>query len=157
MEESPENHGIARRDWLKGFGLGGAAAMLGTRHASAAPEAGNPNVRGIVFMVSDGMSPGVLTLAESFSQLTRKRGTEWWRLFNNPAAARGLMDTASANSMVTDSAAASSAWGGGQRVNNGAVNISPHGKAIEPIAALLKKAKPGHAGRLRRIDRQKSG
>jgi alkaline phosphatase len=142
MEIPPEIHGIARRDWLKGLGLGGAAAMLGTRQANAAPESSNANVRGIIFMVSDGMSPGVLQLAESFSQLTRKRGTEWWRLFNQPATARGLMETASANSMVTDSAAASSAWGGGQRVNNGAINISPQGKAIEPIAALLKKAKP---------------
>jgi alkaline phosphatase len=93
-------------------------------------------------MVSDGMSHGVLQLAESYSHITRKRGTEWWRLFNDPAAARGLMDTASANSLVTDSAAASSAWGGGQRVNNGAINTSPNGKAIEPIAAVLKKSAP---------------
>ena len=49
------------------------------------------------------------------------------------------MDTASANSMVTDSAAASTAWGGGQRVNNGAINVSPEGKEITPIAAILRK------------------
>jgi alkaline phosphatase len=143
METPPEIHGIARRDWLKGLGLGGAGVVVGSRNAhAAAPESGKTKVRGIVFMVSDGMSAGVLQLTESFSLLTRKRGTEWWRLFNDPAAARGLMDTASANSMVTDSAAASSAWGGGQRVNNGAINISPQGKAIEPVAALLKKSAP---------------
>ena len=90
-------------------------------------------------MVSDGMSPGVLTLAESYSQLTRKKGTQWWSLLNDRKAARGLMDTASANSMVTDSAAASSSWGGGERVNNGAINISPGGKTITPIAEILKK------------------
>ncbi len=90
-------------------------------------------------MVSDGMSPGVLTLAESYSQLTRKKGTQWWSLLNDRQATRGLMDTASANSMVTDSAAASSAWGGGQRVNNGSINIDPAGQAVTPIAEILKK------------------
>lgn len=90
-------------------------------------------------MVSDGMSPGVLTMAEAFSMLTRKRGTQWWALLNDRRAVRGLMDTASANSMVTDSAAASTAWGGGQRVNNGAINVTPGGKELTPIAAILKK------------------
>jgi alkaline phosphatase len=131
---------IARRDWLKAATLGGAAAVLAGSRASA-ETAGTPakKVRGVVFMVSDGMSPGVLTLAESFSQLTRKKGTEWWSLLNNRSAARGLMDTASANSMVTDSAAAATAWGGGQRVNNGTINFSPDGKEITPIARLLGK------------------
>jgi alkaline phosphatase len=131
---------IARRDWLKAATLGGAAAILAGNRASA-ESAGAParKVRGVVFMVSDGMSPGVLTLAESFSQLTRKKGTQWWSLLNDRRAARGLMDTASANSMVTDSAAASSSWGGGQRVNNGSINIDPAGKAVTPIAEILKK------------------
>ncbi|MEY4569895.1 MAG: hypothetical protein RLZZ398_1334 [Verrucomicrobiota bacterium] len=130
---------IARRDWLKAATFSGAAAMLAGAKASADPS-GNParKVRGIVFMVSDGMSPGVLTLAEAYSNLTRKRGTQWWSLLNDRRAARGLMDTASANSMVTDSAAASSAWGGGQRVNNGSINVSPDGREITPIAAILK-------------------
>ena len=130
---------IARRDWLKAATFSSAAALLAATKASADPS-GSParKVRGIVFMVSDGMSPGVLTLAEAYSNLTRKRGTQWWSLLNDRNAARGLMDTASANSMVTDSAAASSAWGGGQRVNNGSVNVSPEGREITPIAAILK-------------------
>ena len=33
-------------------------------------------------MVSDGMSPGVLTMAEAYSKLTRKCGTQWWSLLN---------------------------------------------------------------------------
>jgi alkaline phosphatase len=138
--ESKHGSGFGRRDWLKAATFGGAAAMLGG--ASAPAEAtGNParKVRGVVFMVSDGMSPGVLTMADAFSNLTRQRSTSWWSLLNNRSAFRGLMDTASANSMVTDSAAASSAWGGGQRVNNGAINIAPDGKELTPIAALLKK------------------
>ncbi len=114
--------------------------MLARTSASAEP-AGTParKVRGVVFMVSDGMSPGVLTMAEAYSKLTRQKGTQWWSLLNDRKAARGLMDTASANSMVTDSAAASSAWGGGERVNNGCINVNPAGKELTPIAAILKK------------------
>lgn len=129
---------IARRDWIKTLTFGGAASMLAG--ASAEPTVSPAKkVRGVIFMVSDGMSPGVLTLAEAFSQLTRQRGTRWWELLNNKSAVRGLMDTASANSMVTDSAAASSAWGGGQRVNNGSINVTPDDRELTPIAAILKK------------------
>jgi alkaline phosphatase len=131
---------IARRDWLKSATLGGALAFLGRTESFAQPfKPASGKVRGIVFMVSDGMSPGVLTLANAYSELTRKKPTTWWELFNNPSSSRGLMDTASANSMVTDSAAASSAWGGGQRVNNGAINMSPKGEPITPIARILKQ------------------
>ena len=129
---------IDRRDWLKAATLGGAATIFagGNSFAQTSPSA--TKVRGVIFMVSDGMSPGVLTLAEAHSKLTRKRGTQWWSLLNDRNAARGLMDTASANSMVTDSAAASSAWGGGQRVNNGSINVSPEGMELTPISAILK-------------------
>lgn len=133
----------SRRDWLKALSLGGAAAMLPSCQKPEAKQAGTPaksdRVRGIVFMVSDGMSPGVLTMAQAFSQQIRKRGTHWWDLINQRSSARGLMDTASANSLVTDSAAASTAWGGGQRVKNGMINVSVEGKEITPIAAILKK------------------
>ncbi len=131
---------IARRDWLKAASLTGITALAGVQQLAAETGTAPANkVRGVVFMVSDGMSPGVMTLAEAYSKLTRKRGTCWWQLFNNKAAVRGLMDNASANSMVTDSAAASSAWGGGQRVNNGAINVTPDGKVVTPIAQILKK------------------
>lgn len=147
MKSLSENCGIARRDWLKTVGLGGATAFLtGAQVSAQAPAPAAKKVRGVVFMVSDGMSPGVLTLAEAYSKLTRKRGTRWWQLFNDPSATRGLMDTASANSMVTDSAAASSAWGGGQRVNNGAINVSPSGKEITPISAVLKRKSNARIG-----------
>jgi alkaline phosphatase len=141
MDISPPT--LARRQVLKTVGLG-AASVLGARASTTA--AARDKVRGVVFMVSDGMSPGVLTLAQSFSLLTRNQGTHWWELNNSPAAARGLMDTASANSMVTDSAAASSAWGGGQRVNNGSINVSPSGKPIEPVAAVLKRQSSANIG-----------
>jgi alkaline phosphatase len=131
---------LTRRGLLKTAVFGGAASLFGSAGLTAqAPEKPAAKARGVIFMVSDGMSPGVLTLAESYSKLTRQHGTRWWQLFNDPTSARGLMDTASASSMVTDSAAASSAWGGGKRINNGVINIDPAGHELTPIAALLKR------------------
>jgi alkaline phosphatase len=92
-------------------------------------------------MVSDGMSHGVIPLAEALSVRTRKRSTRWWELLQSPAAVHGLMDNASSNSLVTDSAAASSAWGGGQRVPNGHVNVTDKGRHVEPIGATLRAEK----------------
>ena len=136
---------LARRDWLKATSLGAAAVFLGSAKSSAestqpAGAAPGKRVRGVVFLVSDGMSPGVFTLAEAFAKNTRGKGTSWWRLWSDPTAARGMMDTASANSMVTDSAAAASAWGGGKRVNNGAINVDPTGNRVEPLSTALKKS-----------------
>ena len=50
------------------------------------------------------------------------------------------MDTASADSMVTDSAAASSSWGGGKRVPNGSLNVSANGEKHLPILQKFKKS-----------------
>ncbi len=149
MNHSATSTEINRRSWLKAAGLLGSASLVGSSAAFAGTTPDYPRnkrVRGIVFMVSDGMSPGVLTLANHWSLHKRQRETRWWQLLNDKSAARGLMDTASANSIVTDSAAASSSWGGGQRINNSAINFSPDGKEITPIAAILKnqsKAKVG--------------
>ncbi|MFM2298252.1 MAG: hypothetical protein RL117_1959 [Verrucomicrobiota bacterium] len=138
MNTSSAPSHLARRDWLKAISLGGVASLLTPAATMAASTATN-RVRGIVFLVSDGMSPGVLTMAEAFSQQTRQRHSRWWQLLQNPQSCHGLMDTASANSLVTDSAAASSAWGSGHRVNNGSLNLSPEGKTLTPIAALLRE------------------
>lgn len=132
---------LTRRAVLKSAVLGGASSLLGGTSGAEPIPPNQPaaKVRGVVFMVADGMSPGVLTLAETYSKLTRQRGTRWWQLYNDPAAACGLMDTASASSLVTDSAAASSAWGGGRRINNGVINMDPSGRELTPIAAILKR------------------
>ncbi|RYD38741.1 MAG: alkaline phosphatase [Verrucomicrobiaceae bacterium] len=135
------NHSeFSRRDWLKTATLtGGFAAFAAPRSSAQAPGDAGKKVRGVIFMVSDGMSPGVLTMGEAWSRLTRNAGTRWWELMNDRKASRGLMDTGSANSMVTDSAAASSSWGGGERVNNGSINVRPDGRPLVPLAHSLGK------------------
>lgn len=50
------------------------------------------------------------------------------------------MDTASASSMVTDSAAGSSSWGGGVRVLNGSLNVNADGSFNKPILQKFKSA-----------------
>jgi len=89
-------------------------------------------------MVSDGMSNGVLSMAENFSKIVHGKGTRWWELIDDKDAVQGLMENSSANSYVTDSAAASSAWGGGVKINNRAINIRPDGSESVPILRHLK-------------------
>ncbi len=94
--------------------------------------------KNIIFMVSDGMSAGVLPVAEAFSRQVRQKGTRWTELLSRPDVTRGFLDMASLNSMVTDSSAASSSWGSGSRVFNAAVNTLPDGTKLTPIAHLAR-------------------
>ncbi len=96
--------------------------------------------RNIIFLVSDGMSIGTLTMADLLLQRKEGRPSHWLQLYRSQRVVRALMDTASADSLVTDSAAASSAWGGGARVNNNALNIGPDGRRNRPILQKFKDA-----------------
>jgi alkaline phosphatase len=124
-----------------GIGLPLAGGLL---DSASAQERGRPRarsdhgVRDIIFMVSDGMSAGVPQLAESFSRLVRGRSTYWHELAKDPRTARGYLQTGSLSSMVTDSAAASTAWGSGSRVFNGALNVLPDGTRLTPLGLLAR-------------------
>jgi alkaline phosphatase len=122
---------------LAGLGLGKTSSLAGE---GSAPARSGGKVKNIIFCVSDGMSAGAFGLADAFSRSQRKRGTSWIELQNAADAVGGLMETYSLNSLVTDSAAASSAWGCGQRVNNGSINILPDGTSLESIAQRFRAA-----------------
>lgn len=94
----------------------------------------------IIFMVSDGMSTGTLNMASLLLQRKEGRQSHWMKLYEEQKVTRALMDTASASSMVTDSAAASSSWGGGVRVKNGSLNVGPNGEQYKPILQKFKAA-----------------
>ncbi len=134
---------VSRRDFLR-TGLAGGAVFLapGLRaQAPAASVASEPGrARNVIFLVSDGMSLGTLAMAERHLRRQEGRGTHWLGLYDRPDLHRALMDTCSANSPVTDSAAASSAWGCGHKVNNGAINFAPDGRARTPILPLAQAA-----------------
>src|SRR5690554_1533333 len=86
------------------------------------------------------MSQGTLSMKNMMSEIKNGRLSHWMSLYSENKVTRGLMDTASANSLVTDSSAASSSWGGGFRVNNGAVNVTPDGEHRKPILQKFKDA-----------------
>lgn len=91
-------------------------------------------------MVSDGMSLGTLSMADLYSRNILGKGSHWLNLYHEKKVTRTLMDTASASSIVTDSAAASSAFGGGIRVKNGTLNMGANGEKHLPIWQQYKKA-----------------
>ena len=96
--------------------------------------------KNIIFLVSDGMSNGTLTMAGKLLYRKEGRQSQWIKLYADNQITRGLMDTASASSLVTDSAAASSSWGGGVRVKNGYLNVGPNGEEYKPILQKFKAA-----------------
>ncbi|MFB2117624.1 alkaline phosphatase [Parapedobacter sp. 2B3] len=140
---------MKRRDFFKNtaFAAAGAAVLspfdsiAGAIHPGAtlgSPAAGS--AKNIIFMVSDGMSVGTLSMANMLSERRDGKLCSWMSLYREGLVSRGLMDTASANSLVTDSAAASSSWGGGVRVNNGSLNVAPDGSRPIPILQKFKAA-----------------
>ena len=134
-----------RRTFLKTGAATAVAAGGGWRFASpvAASEMASPRSgqkpRNIIFLVSDGMSSGTLSIADQYLRWRDGRPSHWIRLYEEGKVTRGLMDTASLNNIVTDSAAAASAWGCGHRVNNDSVNIGPDGEVYEPLLVTAKK------------------
>jgi len=123
-------------------GAAAATALAAPHIARSADQPPRPGQkpRHIIMLIADGMSQGTLTCADLLSQMTRKRGTEWVKLYSHPAAFTGLMNMRSLNSLVTDSSAASSSWGSGSRIANGAVNVLPDGRELTPLYTLFKDA-----------------
>ncbi|MGZ0655866.1 alkaline phosphatase [Coraliomargarita sp. W4R72] len=138
-----ENSAAAsRRQFLKLSGLAGAASLLPTSGAVAAtklrPSAGQ--AKSVIFMVADGLCNGTVGLAHHWKLRNEQTPLNWIQLFEREDLHRSYQDTASASSPVTDSSAAASSWGCGQRVNNGAVNVTPAGKSLKPILSYAKEA-----------------
>ncbi len=96
--------------------------------------------KNIIFMVSDGMSNGTLNMASLLRQQMEGKQSNWLELYDQQLVSRALMDMASASSFITDSAAASSSWGGGVRVKNGSLNTNPDGTPNKPILQKFKNA-----------------
>ncbi len=136
----------SRRQFIKGAGLVGAASVLATQLVSAevvrAPvQTGDlAKAKNLIFLVVDGMCTGALGLAHHWSLRNREQVLNWMRLYERKDLVRAVQDTASASSPVTDSAAASSAWGSGHRVNNGSINFAPDGRLLTPLWTHAKNA-----------------
>jgi len=131
---------MKRRDFFKN----GIFTTLGIGALSAFPAMAISSknklghAKNIIFLVSDGMSTGTLNMADILLKNKEGRPSKWIDLYEKNIVKRALMDTASANSFITDSAAAGSAWVGGMRVKNGALNIGPNGERPLPIFQKFK-------------------
>lgn len=110
------------------------------RGSGADPEVKAKKAKNIIVLVSDGMSTGTLNMADLLLMRKTGKGSNWLNLYRENKVRRGLMDMASASSIVTDSAAASSSWGSGFRVSNGSLNIGPKGEEYLPVWQKFKKA-----------------
>lgn len=140
-------NGFNRRDFLKTGALStlfaGPAILTGCGSSDAVTTNGSPNGRkakNIIFLVSDGMSTGTLTMADLMLQRQYNRPSTWMQLYRENRAYRSLMDMASLDSVVTGSASAASSWGCGYRINNGAVNMGPDDEVYTPILPIFKEA-----------------
>ncbi|MET3036582.1 alkaline phosphatase [Chryseobacterium sp. NRRL B-14859] len=132
-----------RRKFLKGSALLSGVLSLAPSSlwsAGKSPESSGKRAKNIIFMISDGMSLGTLTMADSYSRNILGKGSNWISLYQEKKVSRALMDTASASSIVTDSAAASSAFGGGIRVKNGVLNMGANGEKHLPVWQKFKNA-----------------
>ncbi|HYE61769.1 MAG TPA: alkaline phosphatase [Phycisphaerales bacterium] len=144
---------INRRSFLRtsstlaALGVGGAALGAGPTRATQAREQGPPATpptarvaKNIIFMVSDGMSTGTLTLADLAYRQREGRPSHWVSLWSREGVRRGTATTYSADAWVTDSAAGGSAWGCGVHVNNGVINISNEGEQLVPILVHARQS-----------------
>ncbi|WP_442588986.1 alkaline phosphatase [Pedobacter sp. AW31-3R] len=135
---------MKRRDFFKNSSIIVAGTALAPITSFATEQSvkdfAGKTAKNIIFLVSDGMSTGTLNMANLFLQRRDGKQSNWISLYEQQKGTRAFMDTASANALVTDSAAASSAWGGGVRVNNGSINVGPDGTLHKPILQKFKAA-----------------
>lgn len=133
----------SRREFLKGVGLLGASAtVIGHQAVAVSPQKPQSlgKAKNLIFLVADGMGTGTLSLANHWKLRAKGEPLHWMQLYNTPGFHSSFQNTASASSPVTDSAAAASAWGSGQRVNNRSLNTSVDGQPLVPLYDYAKKA-----------------
>jgi alkaline phosphatase len=151
-QSTPANTPVDRRTFLGAIGAGlalgyGAAASRfpssqGSDATTSVPKPSQPRkAQNLILMVADGMSAGTLQLADLQLRQTRDRQSHWISLIQRgDGATRSVVDTASFNSLVTDSAAAASAWGIGHLVENGRIGECPDQKVRSPLLLRAKEA-----------------
>ena len=137
----------SRREFLKFAGLGslvfgaGSARALGADGREASANSAKRQAKNVIFMVSDGMCFSVLTAAQTYLTRTEKRSSHWMKMYGELPVVRSLCETDSASGIVTDSAAAASCWGIGERINNGVLNVTPDGRTPVTLVQKMNAAK----------------
>ena len=129
---------MKRRDFLKGSALAGAASFL--RPSVARSQIVRPKVsvraRNVIFFAYDGFSWQDFARAKQYAARHEHRTLAIERLFS--LGASGNQMTESLASIVTDSAAASSAWATGRKTVNGHLSTYPDGRKLTTILELAR-------------------
>jgi alkaline phosphatase len=148
MSTQNKQGSFSRRNFLRtgaasAFMLGSGMWTTGAVNAAVKKVQAEGKAKSVILLVSDGMSSGTLAMADIMLRRRDGRESHWMTLYDRPDIRRGLMDMASLNAIVTDSAAASSSWGCGYRINNGGVNWGPDGEQYTPVLRYFKEAGKG--------------
>ncbi len=104
------------------------------------PDASTRHARNLIFMMADGLSLGALTLGDLAARKLHHQPLHWLDWIATGAPRLALLATDSADRIITDSAAAASAWSIGLRVNNDALSVTPDGHRPPPLLVRLKQA-----------------
>jgi alkaline phosphatase len=96
--------------------------------------------KNVIFVVVDGMAASVMTMVDHLHQMEKGTLGYWAGLMQEEYVVNGLQDTRSLSSLVTDSSAASGAWGSGRWQWNGQVNMFPDGTVLRPLTHILGDA-----------------
>jgi alkaline phosphatase len=131
-----------RRSFIKGSLAGALGLGLSQLTGLAGAQAIRPEIdlraRNVIFYCYDGFTWEDYGAARAYAARHQGRTLALERLFALGAA--GSMMSHSLTSIVTDSAAASSAWSTGRKVVNGALSTFPDGRELTTIMALAKQA-----------------
>lgn len=91
--------------------------------------------KNVILMINDGMGPNDVALAEKYAEGKYDVG-----LLLNKLTDCGYVTTFSANSEVTDSAAAGTALSTGFKTHNGCVGVSPDGTELKTLGEIAREA-----------------
>jgi len=130
---------MKRRDFLTHSGLVGMGAALTSRFGAAQsihPQPPVGSARNIIFYVYDGFSWEDLAVARHFMHRSQGKALALERLLTLGRA--GSMFTHSLTSIITDSAAASTAFGTGRKTANGNIGVFPDGRKLTTILEVAK-------------------
>ena len=129
---------MKRKDFLKTGVAAGLGAILPFSRNSSTPSPYIGKARNIIFFAYDGFTWEDFTSAQHFSHRNFGKPLHLEKLFKTGSA--GSMQSHSLTSMVTDSAAATSAWATGRKIVNGSLSIFPDGQELTTILELAKAA-----------------
>ena len=118
-----------------GFALAALAALALPAAPAAAAPGGDARPKSIVLFIGDGMSTPQRMTANEFS-VKSGRGN----LAMNELPCQATTRTCSANSLVTDSAAAATAIACGEKTRNGAVGLDAQGRRLVSVAEAARDA-----------------